>query len=85
MNSNKKHCLLTFEFDAKNEMLEIHANQKGLENLKTVIDSLLSKTDCDHVHLMTTEWGGDGLSSEKQNQENEIINHVKIFKWIDAD
>jgi hypothetical protein len=83
MNLNEKRYLLTFEVDAKNEMLEIHANQKGLEKLKGVIDSLLSRSDCDHVHLMTTEWGGDELSSEKQNQENEIINHVKIFKWVD--
>ncbi|MBA3238009.1 MAG: immunity protein 32 [Parachlamydiaceae bacterium] len=31
---------------------------------------------------MTSDWGGNELSSEKQNQESEIINHVKIFKWI---
>ncbi|MBS0622494.1 MAG: immunity protein 32 [Verrucomicrobia bacterium] len=34
----------------------------------------------DHFHLMTAEWGGSELSDEKQSTENEIINHVKIFK-----
>ncbi|QVL56443.1 MAG: immunity protein 32 [Simkaniaceae bacterium] len=81
MNSSKPTSLLTFESDKKHESIEIHCNQKGLENLKSIIDSLLSKQTCDHVHLMTPEWGGDELSSEKQCSENELINHIKIFKW----
>lgn len=55
MNSNKPHYLLTFEWDAKNELLEIHGNQKGLEKLKSMIDSLLSRTHSDHTHLMTND------------------------------
>ncbi|NGX39926.1 MAG: hypothetical protein KR126chlam1_01264 [Chlamydiae bacterium] len=83
MNSNKSNDLLTFEWDEKNEILEIHGNQKGLEKLKHIINSLLFKEDPDHVHLMTNDWGGNELSSEKQSIENEMINHVKIFKWTD--
>ena len=49
------------------------------------IDSLLSKADCDHIHLMTNEWGGNELSDKKQSPENELINHVKIFKWFNID
>jgi len=82
MNINEPSDLLTFEWDSNNETLEIHCNQKGLEKLKHMIDSLLVKKNSDHVHLMTNEWGGNELSDEKQNTENEIINHVKIFKWI---
>ena len=58
MNSNKSNYLLTFELDSKNEILEIHGNQKGLEKLKALIDSLLAKTSNDHIHLMTESWGG---------------------------
>ncbi len=82
MNSNKSDYLLTFELGSKNEILEIHGNQKGLEKLKTLIDFLLAKTSNDHIHLMTESWGGDELSDDKQCSENEIINHVKIFKWV---
>ena len=83
MNSNKHDYLLTFEWDYKNEILEIHGNQKGLEKLKTLIDSLLAKTSNDHSHLMTESWGGDELSDDKRCLDNEIINHVKIFKWVE--
>jgi len=82
MNSNKSDYLLTFESDSKNEILEIHGNQKGLEKLKALIDSLLAKSSNDHLHLMTENWGGNELSDDKQCSENEIINHVKLFKWI---
>jgi hypothetical protein len=83
MKSNKAHFLLTFEWDSKNETLEIHADNEGLEKLKSKIDSLLSNPTNDDFHLMTAEWGGNELSDKKQSQENAIINHVKIFKWND--
>lgn len=79
----ENHCLLTFEMDIKNEVLEVHCNERGLEKLKIMIDALAAKKQ-DHVHLMTKEWGGNELSGEKQSQENQLVNHVKIFKWIDA-
>lgn len=81
MNQNKLDYLLTFEWDMNKETLEIHGNRKGLEKLKSVVESLLAKPDCDHTHLMTNTWGGEELSNKKQCAENEIINHVKIFKW----
>ena len=83
MNLSKSNYLLTFEWDSKNETLEIHGNQKGLAKLRNVIDSLLAKTDNDHTHLMTENWGGNELSDDKQCSENEIINHVKLFKWVE--
>ncbi len=82
MNLNKSDYLLTFELDCKNGILEIHGNQKGLGQLKNLIDSLLLKTNDDHIHLMTENWGGHELSDDKQCLENELINHVKLFKWV---
>jgi Immunity protein 32 len=81
MNSNKFDYLLTFEWDSKNDILEIHGNDKGLEKLKNMLDLLLNKTSDDHIHLMTKNWGGNELSDDKQCVENELINHVKLFKW----
>lgn len=72
---------LTFEWDKKNEKLEIHGNAKGLKLLRTQIDNLLKSRGNDHVHMMVPSWGGDELSEEKQCVDNTLINHVKIFKW----
>lgn len=81
MNLNESNYLLTFESDKENELIEIHCDQKGLENLKFLIDSLLSTHAPDHIHLMTKAWGGKELSEKKQGSENTLVNHVKIFKW----
>lgn len=81
MGSNKSNNLLTFEWDSDNEVLEIHGNEKGLEKLKDIIDSLMTKTNNDHIHLMTKSWGGDELSDDRQCSENVLINHVKLFQW----
>jgi len=81
MNSSSKRSLLTFEWDSKNEMIEIHGDEKGLKKLKEALDLLLAKSGNDHVHLMSNEWGGEELSSEVQGLDNELVNHVKIFKW----
>lgn len=32
---------------------------------------------------MTEQWGGEELSDQKQCQDNQMINHVKIFKGVD--
>ena len=71
-----------FEWDSKNETLEIHGNREGLERLNGEIALLLAKLTSDHIHLMTKEWGGNELSNEKQCSENEIIHHVKLFNWV---
>ncbi len=75
--------MLTVEWDK--EKLEIHADSAGLKELIEQLNILLKSSDKkDHVHLMTEEWGGGILSSEKQNKSTELIHHVKIFKWDDV-
>ncbi len=73
--------MLTFEWDKESEQLEIHADAKGLNELVAQLKKLSGYEGGDHLHLMTGDWGGDELSSEKQNSNAELINHVKIFKW----
>jgi hypothetical protein len=76
--------LLSFEWDEKAERLEIHGNRQGLEHLVTLLESLLRADENDHVHLMTPQWGGGELSSEQQNPEAVLVNHVKILHWKSA-
>ncbi|WP_370868604.1 Imm32 family immunity protein [Undibacterium sp.] len=48
-----------------------------------MIESLLTRTTYDHMHLMTQKLGGKELTDQKQSRDNQTINHVKIFNWID--
>jgi hypothetical protein len=75
--------MLTFEWDKESEQLEIHMDKKGLNNLIAQLTKLASYDSEEHLHLMTDDWGGDELSSEKQNSNAELIHHVKVFKWKD--
>lgn len=73
--------MLSFEFDRTGEKLEIHADDAGLEYLIQQLSNLRHAAGQDHVHLMTEDWGGFGLSNQNQNRSSVLINHVKIFKW----
>lgn len=75
--------LLTFELDEKNELLEIHGNNEGLLYLKQQIESLILVEELDHVHMMVPSWGGEELSEERQCEQNQIVPHIKIYKWKD--
>ena len=81
--------MLTFENDAENEKLDIHADLEGLKDLRSIIDSLISQSEKkgnEHIHLMTEEWGGPhgGLTSDKQFENSELYHHVEIFCWHNA-
>ncbi|MCP4485993.1 MAG: methylhydantoinase [Gammaproteobacteria bacterium] len=75
--------MLTFEWDKDSEQLEIHSDAEGLKGLVEQLNKLARLEDGDHLHLMTGDWGGDELSSDKQNSNAELIHHVKVFKWVD--
>jgi len=81
MNDHKQSKVLSFEWDKENEVLEIHCNAEGLRQLNEKISSLIKANQNNHAHLMTSEWGGEELTSEKNNPNAELINHVKIFNW----
>lgn len=75
--------MLTFEWDKDSETIEIHADKKGLNELVSQLKKLSDVEADDHLHLMTRDWGGEELTSNKQNSNSELINHIKIFKWKD--
>lgn len=74
--------MLTFEWDKESERLEIHADTQGLNDLLVQLEKLSDCKEEEHVHLMTEDWGGNELSNDKQNSSSELINHVKILKWV---
>lgn len=73
--------MLTFEWSEKDERLEIHADDAGLELLARSIEALRSKSVPDHVHLMSADWGGNELGTVKQGAQNDLVHHVKLFRW----
>ena len=80
----KQERLLTFEMSPDGELLEIHANSKGLESLIKILTAVLERNMGDHTHLMIPDWGGTELSNEKQGSGNVLIPHVKVYRWHDA-
>ncbi|MCL4310034.1 MAG: Imm32 family immunity protein [Actinobacteria bacterium] len=70
---------LSFELPKHGDALEIHLDSEGLEHLMLLLTKL--RHDKGHLHLMTPEWGGKDLSSNKLGEDNSLINHVKIFLW----
>lgn len=77
--------LFTVEYDKKGEMVGIHLNNIGIDQLILTLQQLKKSTGNEHSHLMTKAWGGDELSDELQNSDSNIqlINHLKIFYWKD--
>jgi len=76
--------LLTFELDNESEQIFVHGDPDGLECfakslLKIAEEARSGKFP--HEHFFTKEWGGDELSSEQQEKEGKLVNHVKVYGW----
>ena len=77
--------LLTFELES--DRLVVHANRSGLRLLAERLLRLAESTpegEHEHEHLMTPEWGGSELTSAQQG-EGEVVHHVMVFCWGQAD
>lgn len=77
--------MLTFESNDENNQLEIHGDKKGLLELANNLIQMAEGNSAEHRHLMTIDWGGSGLSNEKQGINNQLYNHVKVFFWPKSD
>ncbi|HZH87825.1 MAG TPA: Imm32 family immunity protein [Chitinophagaceae bacterium] len=80
-----KSKLFTIELNKKKETVEIHLDKSGAKELIDRLEAFIRNDESEHDHLMTEEWGGGELSSEKQNLSNDyvLINHLKLFYWKD--
>ena len=73
--------MLTFESNPESEQLEIHGDKEGLLKLAKILTAMAEQKASEHRHLMTEDWGGSELSSDKQGLDNDLCHHVKVFFW----
>lgn len=75
--------LLTLEFDFEQELIELHLNRERAEYLKNILEKLILEKDNKDIHLMTPDWGGNELSNDPQNENENIklIHHLKLIYW----
>lgn len=73
--------MLTFETNSENDRIEIHGDKKDLRELAEMLLDLANSDGPHHAHLMSKEWGGSELDSNKQGVDNLLYHHVKIFCW----
>ena len=71
--------MLTFESDKDKDRIEIHGDKEGLLKLAKILTEMAEQDSSDHRHLMTQDWGGSELTSDKQGLDNNFYHHVKIF------
>lgn len=81
-----EHVLALFS-DSEGQAF-LHADDKGLEILITALQRLRRKIgegQCDHDHLMTEAWAGDGELTDVPGceKEGQLVQHLKIYGWTD--
>jgi hypothetical protein len=68
--------MLTAEMNEKLNAIELHLDEKGLDNLIEQLQSL--KQYDSHAHFMTPAWGGKELG-EIAHGANRLVNHLIIY------
>lgn len=66
--------------DAKNDEKPCEVNlYLDKSSLDLLIKRLVKMTSPgDHIHMMSHAWGGDDLSEEKIDENNNTVHHLKI-------
>jgi hypothetical protein len=79
--------LMSFVTDATGAYVAVHLDLQGVKNLIRELEGIkrqLELNDCPHSHLFSCAGPPDGLTGTKiASQENEvnIVHHVKIYGW----
>jgi YD repeat-containing protein len=76
-----KNRLIQIEWNSDGKRVEIHLNDAGIDYLASLLDHLRSEAAPNDIHLMTPSWGGNELSEGEHPGNNDVVNHLKIFKW----
>jgi hypothetical protein len=56
--------------------VELYLDREALDDLIKQLTFL--KSVGDHAHFFTPSWGGAPLSESKQQEENTLVNHLRI-------
>jgi hypothetical protein len=73
--------LLSVECDGSRESVELHMDRHGLDYLIDILVKLRNEQPPEHLHLMSPDWGGDGLTGPPQNPEYIAAKHLKLCLW----
>ena len=80
--------LLSIVTSAEGNVVNIHADQAGLQILLKDITRLIKKLEadqCDHDHLFSESWGGweltESMLSQEHNNGCRKVHHLKINAW----
>jgi Immunity protein 32 len=60
------------------DVVEVYLDAEGLDSLLAQL-RFLTEGRTDHVHFMSTSWGGTHLDDQPQNPNSTTIHHVKIL------
>ncbi len=76
---------LTFEMSRANkDELFVHGSPEGLTFFANSLLKLVEDTkdgSFNDSHFFSNNWGGSELTSELQDIDAILINHVKVFCW----
>lgn len=76
---------LSFSTDADGNQVFVHADAAGLDFLIRSLTRLRQRLDediCDHDHLFTNEWSGNGdLRTRVVGEGDRLVHHVKLYAW----
>ncbi len=82
--------LLSFNSSKEGDVVNIHADKVGLEELEKMIKKLkegLEKDECEHEHFFTEERGVGNLSTtmleQERNENCNQVQHVKVYAWTE--
>ena len=64
--------------NAEGGEVEIYLDNEGLDFLLSQL-SFLKDRKTDHVHLMTSAWGGGELTDRMRNTSSLPVNHLRVL------
>ena len=77
--------VLNFSTDPEGGQVFIHADVGGLDFLIRSLSRLGHRLDaniCDHEHLFTNDWSGNGdLRTRILDQNQSLVHHVNLYAW----
>ena len=60
------------------QVVEINADPEGLDYLIEALTQL--KSNGDHVHLMSEDWGMWQLDNKSRHKDGKVIHHLEVIR-----
>jgi hypothetical protein len=80
--------LLSLVTEPDGDVLYIHADTAGIEQLEKLVEYLKREVqagECPHSHLFSEAWGGGELTetmlAQEKSESCKQVHHVKVYGW----